>query len=48
MQNCEQSELHSESVKKRETLQANRVTKVAVFSHSQAAIRRTEHLEGSH
>ena len=34
-----------ESVKKRETLQPRAVTKVAVFSHSQAAIRRTQHPE---
>jgi ribonuclease HI len=34
-----------ESVKKRDTLQTHGVTKVAVFSDSQAAIRRTEHLE---
>jgi hypothetical protein len=35
----------SESVKKRERLMENGVTIVAVFSDSQAAIRRTEHLE---
>jgi len=34
-----------ESVKKTDTLQTHGVTKVAVFSESQAAIRRTEHLE---
>jgi ribonuclease HI len=34
-----------ESVKKTDVLQANGVTKVAVFSDSQAAIRWTEHLE---
>jgi len=34
-----------ESVRKRDTLQTHGVTKVAVFSDSQAAIRRTEHLE---
>jgi ribonuclease HI len=34
-----------ESVKKRDVLQTHGVTKVAVFSDSQAAIRRTEHLE---
>jgi ribonuclease HI len=34
-----------ESVKKRDTLQTHGVTKIAVFSDSQAAIRRTEHLE---
>jgi ribonuclease HI len=34
-----------ESVKKKDTLQTPGVTKVAVFSDSQAAIRRTEHLE---
>ena len=34
-----------ESVKKRDTLQTHRVTKVAVFSNSQTAFRRTEHLE---
>jgi hypothetical protein len=34
-----------ESVRKRDTLQTHRVTKEAVFSNSQAAIRRTEHLE---
>jgi len=34
-----------ESVRKRDTLQTHRVTKVAVFSDSQVAIRRTEHLE---
>jgi hypothetical protein len=34
-----------ESVKKINTLRANGVTKVAIFSDSQAAIRRTEHLE---
>jgi len=32
-------------VKKRDTLQIHGVTWVAVFSDSQAAIRRTEHLE---
>jgi len=32
-------------VRKRDTLQTNGVTKVAVFSDSQAAIRRMEHLE---
>jgi hypothetical protein len=32
-------------VRKRDTLQTHRVTKVAVISDSQAAIRRTEHLE---
>ena len=36
---------HRESLKKRDILQANGVSKVAVFSDSQAAIRRTEHLE---
>jgi len=34
-----------ESVKKRDTLQTHRVMKVAVFSDSQATIRRTENLE---
>jgi ribonuclease HI len=34
-----------ESVKKRDTLQTHGVTKVAVFSDSEAAIRQTEHLE---
>jgi len=34
-----------ESVKKRDTLQIHGVMKVAAFSDSQAAIRRTEHLE---
>jgi len=34
-----------ESVRKRDRLQTHGVTKVAVFSNSQAAIRRTEHLE---
>jgi len=34
-----------ESVKNRDRLQTHRVTKIAVFSDSQAAIRRTEHLE---
>jgi len=34
-----------ESVKKRDTLQIHGVTKVAVFSDSQAAIRQMEHLE---
>ena len=34
-----------ESVRKRERLQTNGVTKIAVFSDSQAVIRRTEHLE---
>jgi ribonuclease HI len=34
-----------DSVKKKDTLQTHRVTKVAVFSDSQAAIRRTEHLK---
>jgi len=34
-----------ESVRKRDTLQTHGVTKVAVFSDSQAAVRRTEHLE---
>jgi len=34
-----------ESVKKMNTLRANGVTKVAIFSDSQVAIRQTEHLE---
>jgi len=34
-----------ESVNKRDTLQTPGVTKVALFSHSQVVIRRTEHLE---
>jgi ribonuclease HI len=34
-----------ESLKKRDILQANGVSKVAVISDSQATIRRTEHLE---
>ena len=34
-----------ESVKKSETLQAHGVTKVAVLSNSQTAIRQTDHLE---
>lgn len=34
-----------ESVKKRETLQTHGVMKAAVFSDSQEAIPRTEHLE---
>jgi hypothetical protein len=34
-----------ESVNQRDILQANGVTKVAVFNDLQAAIRRTEHLE---
>ena len=34
-----------QSVRKRYTLQTYGVTKVAVFSDWQAAIRRTEHLE---
>jgi len=34
-----------ESVKRKDTLRTHRVTKIADFSHWQAAIRRTEHLE---
>jgi len=34
-----------ESVKERDTLQTHGLTKVALCSDSQAAIRRTEHLE---
>jgi ribonuclease HI len=45
MQSCGQLDSHSGSQLRRDILQARGVAKVAVFSNSQAAIRRTEHLE---